>query len=406
MKHIVVTAYAISPYKGSEDGTAWNIVNQMSRFYDITVVTRKNNAQDIKRYYAENKKNDQLHFEYYDLPYLLRFWKKKSRGALVYFYMWQIGVAMFIKFSIKKIDLVHNLNFHNDWTPTFLWLINKPLIWGPIGHHPKIKSEFLKHYPIWETIKEQLKWFTKNIFWNLDPFHFIARRRASLILTINSQSPICANINPLKNKTFTAVGCEINNENFIKKEKGAFTVLSVGRLVSIKGFDLTIEAFTQFYKTLPNENKNIKLIIIGKGPLKNRLAQMIQEKKMDHVIQIIDSVPFSEMKHQYAQSDVFLFPSHEGAGMVIPEALSYGLPIICLDNEGPGEMTNDRIAYRIPNHEYSECVAQIKVSLEELYFNTSKRNSIGNQAIQFAKENFEWNSKGNQLHEMIENYAR
>ena len=34
----------------------------------------------------------------------------------------------------------------------------------------------------------------------------------------------------------------------------------------------------------------------------------------------------------------FLFPSHEGAGMVVTEALSFGLPVICLDNAGPGEL--------------------------------------------------------------------
>ena len=34
--------------------------------------------------------------------------------------------------------------------------------------------------------------------------------------------------------------------------------------------------------------------------------------------------------------------------MVIPEALSYGLPILCYDNYGPGELANT--LYVLPDH--------------------------------------------------------
>ena len=37
----------------------------------------------------------------------------------------------------------YNLNFHNDWTPTFLWVFKKPLVWGPVGHHPKVPKEYI-----------------------------------------------------------------------------------------------------------------------------------------------------------------------------------------------------------------------------------------------------------------------
>lgn len=41
------------------------------------------------------------------------------------------------------------------------------------------------------------------------------------------------------------------------------------------------------------------------------------------------------------KSDIFLFPSFEGGGMVVLEAMAAGLPVVCLDYGGPGEMVTD-----------------------------------------------------------------
>ena len=53
--------------------------------------------------------------------------------------MWQLGLALWLRRRRldEDVDVVHNLNFHNDWTPSFLWLLGRPLVWGPIGHHPR-----------------------------------------------------------------------------------------------------------------------------------------------------------------------------------------------------------------------------------------------------------------------------
>ena len=41
------------------------------------------------------------------------------------------------------------------------------------------------------------------------------------------------------------------------------------------------------------------------------------------------------------QQILFFFPSFEGAGMVVTEALASGLPVVCFDNIGPGEIVGD-----------------------------------------------------------------
>ena len=116
MHTILVSAYAVNPYHGSEDGMGWNFINQIARFNKVVAVTRENTRPNIEKYINENPSEHykNITFVYYDLPYWMRFWKKGGRGALLYYYMWQYFMPSFIRKQKLEFDIVHNLNFHND----------------------------------------------------------------------------------------------------------------------------------------------------------------------------------------------------------------------------------------------------------------------------------------------------
>ena len=75
-------------------------------------------------------------------------------------------VVGFIKKQKIHFDIVHNMNFHNDWTPSYLWKLNKPFVWGPIGHHPLIPGQYLAPYKWSYWVKDRLTWLVKLFFWN------------------------------------------------------------------------------------------------------------------------------------------------------------------------------------------------------------------------------------------------
>jgi hypothetical protein len=147
MKTILITAYAVNPYKGSEDGMGWNFIVQAARFNHVIAITRKNNRAAIEQFIQLNKENknyNNINFIYVDVPNWMLFWKKGPLLSMIYYLFWQFIVAVKTLRLKNKIDIVHNLNFHNDWSPSFLWMFRKPMVWGPIGHHPKIEKAFLK----------------------------------------------------------------------------------------------------------------------------------------------------------------------------------------------------------------------------------------------------------------------
>src|SRR2546423_473603 len=147
MKTVLVTAYNVNPYNKTEDCISWNFIMQIARLNKVVAVTRKKNKEDINRYWNEHAElktlKENIYFLYFDWPKWIIFWKNDILLSPIYYYMWQITVALWLITKKLSVDIVHDLNLNNDWTPSFLWLLGKPLIWGPVGHNPKIPRKFL-----------------------------------------------------------------------------------------------------------------------------------------------------------------------------------------------------------------------------------------------------------------------
>jgi glycosyltransferase involved in cell wall biosynthesis len=404
MKKILATVYAINPYKGSENGMGWSMVLEIARHQHVLAITRENNQQAIENYMRDhpNPLYEHIEFAYFDLPYWMRFWKKGGRGALLYYYLWQIGIVTFIKKSKFQFDIVHNLNFHNDWTPSFLWRLKKPMVWGPVGHHPIIPSKYLKVYGWKIKWKDRITWIAKHFFWHIDPFLRMTKNKADRIIAMNSSVGKVLNVNKDKIISLASVGSE-PIERFQKIKNPCFSILSIGRFVALKGFDISIASFANFFHSLSVADQNkVELILVGKGSEEDRLKALIRKYNVVNQVKIINWVERSELARIYRQADVFLFPSHEGAGMVVAEAMSYGLPVLCFDNIGPGEMVDEKSGIKIPYSNYEQSVLAFAKYLNQLYNDPHLLKHLSGGASQKHKETFRWEIKSKVFQEIYQ----
>ena len=99
----------------------------------------------------------------------------------------------------------------------------------------------------------------------------------------------------------------------------------------------------------------------------------------------------------YRKSSAFIFPSHEGAGMVVAEALSFGLPVICLDNSGPGEFIDNTCGYKIPVQSYNKTVTNLAESVTDIYLNPAKLKTLSLNARKKFENQFHWDRRGESL---------
>lgn len=396
LRTILVTAYDVNPYKGSESATGWNFIVQIARFNHVVAVTRQNNRADIERYIKQEGIDDsRMHFYYYDLPLWARWWKRKSRGSSIYFYLWQMFLPFFVKSNQIRFDFAHGLNFHSDSCPCFLWVFEKPFIWGPISHHEKIPRGYIwKRYQLLDYIEDRLRWGVKKVQWSLDLFLRITCLRANRIFVGHSAVSKRLLIDLPKTVLFNQVAAE-ECESFVRDSSKQFEVLFVGRFVPLKAPDIAIKAFALFLDQC--HPKNVTLKLVGRGGLGESMRKLISDLHIEKYVQIVDWVDKGDLNNIYKQASLFLFPSHEGAGMVVAEALSYGLPIVCFDNYGPGELVNDECAVKVPYTNYEHSVQQFAEVISKLFYDRDRLAQMSLSAIKLFKEKYSWTVKGDAL---------
>jgi rhamnosyl/mannosyltransferase len=136
---------------------------------------------------------------------------------------------------------------------------------------------------------------------------------------------------PINRDIFNIANNNINHKLVSDK---AVNLVAIGRLVEYKGFKFLIEAVSLLPK-----NINYHLDIVGDGPLRGDLNELIAKLKLQNFISIHGSVSKDRLSNLLDRAHIFCFPSNTKAemyGMVQYEAMAYGLPIIGADIPGSG----------------------------------------------------------------------
>jgi glycosyltransferase involved in cell wall biosynthesis len=117
-------------------------------------------------------------------------------------------------------------------------------------------------------------------------------------------------------------------------------LLSVGRLVKAKGFDVLINAAKEIIK---QKNKNVKFIIIGDGSERKVLQEKINNFNLEKHIYLLGAVKHSQLIKYFHNCDLFILPSlYEGLPRVLMMAALSGLPIVSTDIDGVGELVKNQ----------------------------------------------------------------
>ncbi|MBI0396527.1 MULTISPECIES: glycosyltransferase family 4 protein [Acinetobacter] len=135
------------------------------------------------------------------------------------------------------------------------------------------------------------------------------------------------------------------------------TILAIGRLTHQKGFDLLIKAWSKVVVDLPEW----KIKIVGIGEDESKLKQLVS------FYGVTNSVFFEGQQKNldiyYKNAAFFCLSSrYEGFGMVLIEALAYGLPILSYDCDcGPNEIIeNDKNGFLVSSESVEGLASGIK----------------------------------------------
>lgn len=149
---------------------------------------------------------------------------------------------------------------------------------------------------------------------------------------------------PVKKHFINHIG--VNENTYIpdesKKQTNTIELLSVGRLIPIKGHRMLLNSVLEL------RNKyHFKLTIIGDGPLKIEYNKFIKKHNLDDFVKIIGPIKKQDVIEYYQKSNLLIMPSldnnkdgKEGLGTVIIEAAMCNLPVIASNSGGIPDIIN------------------------------------------------------------------
>ena len=211
-----------------------------------------------------------------------------------------VRLASFIR--RKKIDLIHAHSRVPAWITMFT---------SKISRKPYIVTAHAYY-------SNQAKWI------------YLPFRKANSVICV-SKSVQNGMVNCFSENTVVIRNGLPAAENTWKGSGGSsINFLFVGRLTQLKGLQ-------DILKILPLVQNSWKLDILGDGPLRGQLEEMVKSLKLE------EKVTFHGFRDDpdvwMEKSDCFLFPSYiEGMPLTLARAIQIGIPVIASDIDPIGEM--------------------------------------------------------------------
>jgi len=165
-------------------------------------------------------------------------------------------------------------------------------------------------------------------------------------------------------------------------------VLTVGRLVPRKGFDLVLQSVAHLRDAFPD----LQYVIVGEGPERANLEARAQALGISHRVHVLGHVDDLTKWAAYDLCDVFVMPNRsldgtdvEGFGIVFVEAALAGRPSIAGRSGGTSDAVVDQVTGLLVD---SERPGEVTNGLRQLLSDRELRCRLGHAGRERARVHF------------------
>ncbi len=380
---------SVAPVRGGPSHAALGMVRTLRcQGIDVEIATTNDNASELLNVPLFQKTN------YQGVPvwFLPRFSPPLKE------FIFSAALSRWLWKNLKAYDLVHN-HYLFSYASTCAGAIARyckiPYIVRPIGQ--------LTPWAL-----EQSK-FKKKIYTSL-----IERRNLNSAAAIHCTTEEEAqNVRDfgIKSPTFTApLGVEISPSivNAKTKLRDLYKISSetpillfLSRIHYKKRPDLIIQVLGEIAK----ENKKFHLIIAGSGELEyvDKIKNLVKHYNLENYVSFAGFVTGEDKDLLLQGSDIFLLPSFsENFGIVVPEAMIAGLPVIIT----PGVQIAPEIADAEAGIIVKGEIGSLQNAISLLLSNPELRIKLGNNGKNCASNCYSWNIISEKIIEIYENIIK
>ncbi|MFT5141933.1 MAG: glycosyltransferase involved in cell wall biosynthesis [Rhodothermales bacterium] len=384
-EHILLIAFAYAPGRGSEPGIGWNMAHALARRYRVTVVTRP--GQNLPT---------EPGLEVVEIsPILWPTGFAPSPGSSMwqlYYYAWTRALSAQLPAVVDRLDpdLVQHVTYMRYWMPSAADTAGRPFVWGPVGGGEGMPDRFISTLPPHVRRAELLR-DTVRATWERDPALVRTAHNATVALATTPESaarmevlmgadvPVCPGVGLTPEEFDLLATTPAPGEE-------TFEILSIGRLLDWKGYDLAVEAMAE----LP---QSVRYTIVGDGPERGRLEALAAQLGVSDRVAFTGWMDRSEVLKRVAGAHTLMHPSyHDSGGMVCLEAMAASRPVITLEGNGPAVLTGPAgLPVAAPTREGA--VRGIRRAVERLADDRVLRQHLGQTGQRRVRDHFLWDRR-------------
>ncbi|MFA6290965.1 MAG: glycosyltransferase [Victivallales bacterium] len=376
-KKILLLVYALSPSRGSEYAVAWNYITEMSKDNNLTVLygTTGDHLGEI-----DPPDEHQALFPHGNVHLVpvysnrLICWVNSlnRKGVFVYsFYfaynLWHRQVFRVARELIRRqhFDLIHYLGPIGYREPGYLWKLNLPYIWGPIGGMDDIAPTLLKSLPSVGKIKLGMRTILNKLQLSFSWRVHRAIRHADVLLASTTETRNIIQQRFGVDAIYlpeNAIKGTINLPNPEKFNQAQIHLIWIGRIDANKSLGTVLDAVG-----LMKHRAVIRLHIVGDGPLEGAMRRKVGELGLGESIIWHGKVERKQVFELLKKAHLHIISSCiEANTTVIFEAMANSVPTISLDHCGMHDTICEQCGIKIPVIDYRQVVADFAEEFDKI----------------------------------------
>jgi glycosyltransferase involved in cell wall biosynthesis len=389
---LLLVAYECMPDRGSEARAGWERVLRAAREFVVHTIVSAESLAAIERHREANPipGNIFFHTPKEDFIYgLLKSMPSLFAYDCMGYRHWQRLAYQLARELHRKhcFSLVHQVNGSTFAEPGYAWRLGIPFIWGPVSGTQNFPVAFLAGLPAAEQVRERVRKLSNRLSLRKHRVK-AAAKRASVLLAANTTNQSDferAFRRPIELLPETAIDSVSRPETAKFRAPGPLNILWSGEFTTRKALPLLLEAVANL-----GYDVDYKLHILGRGPLEAEWKALAVELGVAKRCTFLGDRRMADTIEQLEWAHLFVFTSlRDTTDDVVLEALGHGVPVMCFDHQGSGDIVTPSCGIKIPVTHPGHAIAAMASSIRSLSQDRSRLLQLSAGACDRAR-NYLW----------------
>jgi glycosyltransferase involved in cell wall biosynthesis len=396
---VLLSAFAISPTRGSEPGVGWQCAIHLAQYHDVTILYGDLNGcarskHELEEWLRDHPKAPRMTLAYVAPSRLSviceRLHSKPGLRPLYYwgYQLWQkraLAVARGLHRS-APFDLVHQVTYATYWEPGYLWKLGIPYYWGPISGGNVMPLRYIPILGIRGSVEAVARFILNKVTLFTHPRIGSATRRASHIWCVTAAEKEILSRYSERISMMSEAGTVPSETSLRSLAAGqALQIIWSGLHIERKALPILVHAIAQLN---PGSHVEVHVLGAGRGSSKetDRAKALAERLGVSSKIVWHGNLPRAEALQKMRDGHVLVHTSLlEGTPWVVMEALASGMPVICHDACGMATVVTRDCGIKVPMTGLKESIRGFRDAINALIDDPARLKQLSKGAAQRAK---------------------